>query len=111
VIVIAGTLFITDINGGVSNDQLTLTVNGGYGNDNGGAAGGGGGRIAMRLTTGPNTQFGALTIQAYGGPDKSYNELDEPGAAGTIYLKGANQSLVAMPIKSVRRFLSRFIKK
>ena len=50
-----------------------------------------GGRIAMRLTTGPDTQFGALTIQAYGGPEKTWPGA-EPGAAGTIYLKGANQS-------------------
>jgi hypothetical protein len=87
----------------------TLTVMGGYGSDSGGAAGGGGGRIAMRLTTGPDTQFGTLTIQAYGGPEKNYNELDEPGAAGTIYLKGANQSygrlLVDHNLSTTRRML------
>jgi hypothetical protein len=86
----------------------TVTANGGIGGN--ACGGGGGGRIAMRLTTGPDTQFGALTtIQAYGGPRIYYSIVEEPGAAGTIYLKGANQSsgrlLVDHNLSTTRRTL------
>gem|GEM_PF-1076379 len=85
----------------------TLTVMGSGAADGGG--GGGGGRIAMRLTTGPDTQFGALTIQAYGGAKNSTFGTEEPGAAGTIFLKGANQSsgrlLVDHNLSTTRRTL------
>jgi len=64
----------------------TISANGGSTPMGGG---GGGGRIAVVLTNADNTAFANLTaIRTYGGSSSDV----ENGAAGTIYLKGNNQT-------------------
>lgn len=57
----------------------------------GNACGGGGGRIAIVLSEGGYSQLLGLTYLADGGAGQALSGYGQHGAAGTIYLKGADQ--------------------
>ncbi|MBT4532145.1 LamG domain-containing protein, partial [archaeon] len=81
-----GSIYITT--GELSGNGL-VTVQGGTGGGNG-AGSSGGGRISIILSSG--TDFGNVNMTAYGGDILTpISHGAAYGAAGTIYLKGANQ--------------------
>jgi hypothetical protein len=70
----------------------TISAGGGTGESGWDLGGGGGGRIAMSLTGGDFSAFPLTNITAFGGNVVSGGDSEEPGAAGTVYLKTGSQT-------------------
>jgi len=80
----------------------SINADGGKGGWGGG--GGAGGRIAVVLSG--SDDFGGVTFSALGGDKGTSPDLEEPGAAGTVFLKGANDDYGHLRVNAGARLTS-----